>query len=415
MADIQRFLDDIKQAVYGEEVRGSIHDAIEIINDVSEVVISAGTAVDSPTSSSTGFFENSYYINTDEWELWKCIGIDMWQSLGKFIGNGIDQITKTSTSGLVDTYTIEYTDGTTTTFTVTNGADGNLWYHGTTISGGAVLPTVYPLSGIAKANAGDSYLNSNEGMIYECVSGGDANTATWKYSLTLSGGGGASVLDDLNDVDIDVATLSKGQLLEFDDVSGTWKNVSDRSVVRYGGSINFADLITYASTYLTAEYEDTFFLLRTGGTIGSGDASAYWTSNFHDGDEIPADAHIAIINVNRGTVNPPVYKYDDFGGFVDISGKAEKSEIPHQTATVTISNQNYVQFTGVKVKATSIVKPLMDVATDPSNPPEVAPIGYKSLKIKTSSVVDGELQADGVIIMYFNGNVSGTFAFEITL
>lgn len=39
-------------------------------------------------------------------------------------GNGISTITKTGTSGLVDTYTITYTDGTTTTFTVTNGQDG---------------------------------------------------------------------------------------------------------------------------------------------------------------------------------------------------------------------------------------------------------------------------------------------------
>lgn len=36
-------------------------------------------------------------------------------------GNGIAAITKTNTSGLVDTYTISYTNGTTSTFTVTNG------------------------------------------------------------------------------------------------------------------------------------------------------------------------------------------------------------------------------------------------------------------------------------------------------
>ncbi len=39
-------------------------------------------------------------------------------------GNGITSITKTGTSGLVDTYTILYTDTTTKTFTVTNGKDG---------------------------------------------------------------------------------------------------------------------------------------------------------------------------------------------------------------------------------------------------------------------------------------------------
>lgn len=38
-------------------------------------------------------------------------------------GNGIKSIIKTSTSGLVDTYTITYTDNSTGTFTVTNGAE----------------------------------------------------------------------------------------------------------------------------------------------------------------------------------------------------------------------------------------------------------------------------------------------------
>lgn len=39
-------------------------------------------------------------------------------------GKGISSITKTRTSGLVDTYTILFTDNTSTTFNVTNGADG---------------------------------------------------------------------------------------------------------------------------------------------------------------------------------------------------------------------------------------------------------------------------------------------------
>ena len=40
-------------------------------------------------------------------------------------GNGISSIKLTNTEGLVDTYTIYFTDGTTTTFTVTNGKDSN--------------------------------------------------------------------------------------------------------------------------------------------------------------------------------------------------------------------------------------------------------------------------------------------------
>lgn len=46
-------------------------------------------------------------------------------------GKGISSVTKTSTSELVDTYTITYNDGTTSTFTVTNGEKGDTgdsWY-----------------------------------------------------------------------------------------------------------------------------------------------------------------------------------------------------------------------------------------------------------------------------------------------
>lgn len=40
-------------------------------------------------------------------------------------GRGIVSIIKTGTAGLVDTYTVTYTDSTTSTFTVTNGEDGD--------------------------------------------------------------------------------------------------------------------------------------------------------------------------------------------------------------------------------------------------------------------------------------------------
>lgn len=56
-------------------------------------------------------------------------------------GNGITSITKTATAGLVDTYTILFTDGTTTTFTVTNGANGSgsvadVWVDGESVLDG---------------------------------------------------------------------------------------------------------------------------------------------------------------------------------------------------------------------------------------------------------------------------------------
>ena len=68
-------------------------------------------------------------------------------------GNGIASIDKTSTSGLVDTYTITYTDGTTDTYTIRNGQDGQ--------GAGDMTKLVYD-STEAVANAGGipSYVSS---------------------------------------------------------------------------------------------------------------------------------------------------------------------------------------------------------------------------------------------------------------
>ena len=210
MADISQYLADIMAAVYGEDVRGSIHDAIEIINDVGEKVLTTGTAVVGPSSSSSGFFDDSLYLNTNTMELWKCVGTDSWASQGSLQGDpgtpgadgdGIDDIQKTATAGLVDTYTIYMTDGVTTyDFYVTNGTNGNKWYRGTNISGKSVNPTVYSSSGITNANPNDFYLNPTEGAIYYCVTGGDASTATWSYDFTMTGGGGGGGTSDYNDL-----------------------------------------------------------------------------------------------------------------------------------------------------------------------------------------------------------------------
>ena len=54
-------------------------------------------------------------------------------------GNGIVSITKTGTSGLVDTYTITYTDGNTDTFTVTNGQNGSGSVADVLVNGSSVL------------------------------------------------------------------------------------------------------------------------------------------------------------------------------------------------------------------------------------------------------------------------------------
>ena len=218
MADISSYLAAILAAVYGEQVRGSIHDAIEIINDAMEVSISAGTAISSASSSSTGFFENSLYINTSTYDLWKCTGTNTWTKLGNLRGNGITSLAKTSTSGNVDTYTITFDDGSTETFDVTNGIDGangSIWYKGTALTGTGTSITGFP--GVVN----DFYLNSSTGYVYCCTKTGGAmvpDAAEWDYVMTLTGGGGGGsiiVIDNLTSASsTDALSANQGRVLK---------------------------------------------------------------------------------------------------------------------------------------------------------------------------------------------------------
>lgn len=278
MADISSYLADIMAAVYGEDVRGSIHDAIEIINDVSEVVLTTGTAVTGPTSSSTGFYDDSLYLNTSTMELWKCVGTNLWQSQGVLKGDpgaagvGISSIDLTSSVGLVDTYTITYTDGDTTTFTVTNGQDGtdgedgNKWYRGTAISGKDPNPTVFSGSGITLANPNDFYLNPSEGAVYHCVTGGNASTATWSYDFTMTGGGGGgtSNYNDLtNKPKINSVELSGSKSLSDLGIQGT---LTAGNGIDITGSTISADIGTTGTTVAAGNHTHSASIATSSGT-----------------------------------------------------------------------------------------------------------------------------------------------------
>ena len=126
MIDISTALQNILKAVYGRDVRESIHDAIFQINaNANEAVdlaqIKFGTAVNSPTDPIAGFTENSVYLNVSTGIMWRLEG-GSWVKKGTF--KSIDSISLSGTSGLIDTYTITFTDGSTSNYTVKNGEDG---------------------------------------------------------------------------------------------------------------------------------------------------------------------------------------------------------------------------------------------------------------------------------------------------
>ena len=156
MADISQYLQAIMSAVYGEDVRGSIHDAIALINDVGETVLTLGTAVDSPTSPTTGFYQDSVYLNTATGDMWTCTGTG-WSLSGNTKGDQGDP-------GLAATINVG---------TVTGGAVASVTNSGTTSA--AVFDFVLPQGD--KGETGD-------GLTAESAHMGSNTVVTIKNSTT---------------------------------------------------------------------------------------------------------------------------------------------------------------------------------------------------------------------------------------
>lgn len=209
MADISQYLQAIMTAVYGEEVRGSIHDAIDKINKVGEVVLSEGTAVTSPTSPTTGFYDGSFYFNTQTSDLWKCTGTG-WLLVGNLEGASIASIVLTSTSGLVDTYTITLTNGNTSQFTVTNG-------YSPTVTIGTKVGRDQPVT----------FTDKDGSETIHIMDGQD---------------GSASTLDSLSDVDI--SSPVNRQILRYNGVTGDWENSDAGDLTGYNRTLSEAEYMT---------------------------------------------------------------------------------------------------------------------------------------------------------------------------
>ena len=233
MADISTELARILSAIYGEDVRGSIHDAIEKINDVSEVVLTTGTAVTSPSSSSTGFYDDSLYLNTDTFELWKCTGVNTWASQGILKGdpgedgNGIASIAKTATSGLVDTYTITYTDGTTSTFNVTNGANGTDGSDGVSVTGVSLISKVGLLATYRMTFSDGSYYDYT---VSDGASGSGTGDMT-KAVYDTDNDGIVDAAETLSGLTATIADLNKTANLATVATSGSYNDLSNKPTI----------------------------------------------------------------------------------------------------------------------------------------------------------------------------------------
>lgn len=167
MANISEYLAQILEATLGREVRGSIYNAIDIINKVGEKTLTVGS-----TAPSGSAYEGSLYINTTSNFLYKYTA-SQWNYIATLKGD----------------------DGEPGE----PGTPGNRWFRGTAVSGKSVTPAAFE-TGIELARVNDFYVNTSEGAIYHCTQEGDEDTALWAYDFTLSGGGGGGGTDDYADI-----------------------------------------------------------------------------------------------------------------------------------------------------------------------------------------------------------------------
>lgn len=186
-------------------------------------------------------------------------------------GRGISTIERTSgdgSSGSLDTYTITYTDNTTSTFSVRNGIDGQIFNIKGVVANTSALPAA------SAANSGNAYLvgTATPYLLYACVLSGGAYT--WLNLGSISG-----VKGDKGDTGTSITsvtgnevnkgqgkrafvlevTLSNGmsQTFEYDIVDGTngtnGTNGTDGrgivSIVRTAGTGAAGTTDTYTITY----------------------------------------------------------------------------------------------------------------------------------------------------------------------
>lgn len=128
-------------------------------------------------------------------------------------GNGIDSIEKTSTSGLVDTYTITYTDETTTTFDVTNGANGDIT--DVEVDGTSVVDNgVASINGIGQMQTDISNLQMLENALPHVTGTGETLTLndTAKYPMQVNLKGNTQQDSTTGKNKFNIQTLEKGRL-----------------------------------------------------------------------------------------------------------------------------------------------------------------------------------------------------------
>ena len=177
-------------------------------------------------------------------------------------GVGIASITKTGSSGLVDTYTITYTDNTTSTFTVTNGAKGDTGSTGATGKG---------ITSITKT--GTSGLVDTYTITYS-----DSTTSTF----TVTNGSDATVTIQTAWGSTTSDSKVPSEKLVKTNLDTKISKSSTSGLVKNDGSIDTSAYITNSALSNYIQKSSTTGLLKNDGTVmTSGTGSTNYSAGNH--------------------------------------------------------------------------------------------------------------------------------------
>ena len=138
------------------------------------------------------------YIDTLTWDFYVKTNTGWGTPVGNIKGGQgnpgtsitVTSVEKTNTEGLVDTYTITFSDGSTATFTVTNGAEGQQGQAG---NNGKTLLTGIGAPAVDQGVEGDSYVDVQNWIYYVKTSEGWQNKGSFKGSDGTNGNNGVSI------------------------------------------------------------------------------------------------------------------------------------------------------------------------------------------------------------------------------
>ena len=254
-------------------------------------------------------------------------------------GKGIASIVKTATSGLVDTYTVTYTDSSTMSFTVTNGADGEI----------TASSLADSFSASARYSVGDHVFYN--GRLYRFISDHPAGIWIGSDTIPLALANDVSTLK--NAVDVFCEKIYKYVDMPVDTTAAGWRLRESNGLC---SSDSAYKLVKYKVTAgsLVKVVSDDRFQFQTIASVPSSGAGNRVGKTYGVGTyvlEVPAGATYLIVSTPTGSTANASLAIPFIPAVVDAMSGAQ---VDFTIGTASSSNKfHYSFFKGVTYRITN--------------------------------------------------------------